>query len=395
MATAIREIELSGPLGPLEDLHGYARAMLVVRWHRRVLGRAFVRVADGRLDEQEVRSAIRAGLPADAWLRWLEDTVGYDERARFGGPLPPATIAICTRERPVDLRRALQAVSRVVDAVPGTDVLVIDNAPASDATRRVVQDYPRVRYICEPRRGLNVARNRALIEARGEIVAFTDDDAAPEAEWLDALRANFGDPRVLCVTGLTLPAELETEAQELFEEHTPFGRGFRRHVFDGQRDNPLHVGPVGAGANMAVRRNIAGRVGPFDERLDGGTPTRSGGDHEMFARILGSGYRIVYDPAAVSWHTHRRSMESLFGTVYGYGVGVYAMWTGLLLERRELGAIKLAWAWFRHGQVPLLLSGLRDRGHHTRAKLVREELRGCLHGPRAWFQARRLRHAGS
>ena len=43
----------------------------------------------------------------------------------------------------------------------------------------------------------------------------------------------------------------------------------------------------------------------------------------------------------------------------------------------------------------LLLSGLRDREHHTRARLVREELRGCLHGPRAWFQARRLRHAGS
>ena len=43
-------------------------------------------------------------------------------------------------------------------------------------------------------------------------------------------------------------------------------------------------------------------AGPFDERLDAGTPTRSGGDHEMFSRLLATGHRIVYDPAAVSRH---------------------------------------------------------------------------------------------
>jgi GT2 family glycosyltransferase len=290
------------------------------------------------------------------------------------------------------LQRALQAVT----ALNGHqhDLLVVDNAPSSDATRRVVQDFPRIRYVCEPTRGLNAARNRALLESRGEVVAFTDDDARPEPGWLDALLANFSDPRTLCVTGLTLPSELETPAQELFEEHCSFVRGFRRHVFDGQRDNALAVGPVGAGANMALRRSVVAKVGGFDERLDGGTPTRSGGDHEMFARILGAGYRIVYDPAAVSWHRHRREHDQLLATVYGYGVGVYAMWTGMLLERRELGALKLAWSWFRHGQLPVLVRGLR-RGHtDARAELVRAELRGCLHGPRAWFASRRAHGAG-
>jgi GT2 family glycosyltransferase len=389
MPTAIREIDLSAPIQPLDRLGGYARVMLVARLGDRVLGRAFVPTDTPSLDASVVRDALAAGLDGRAWEAAVERLVEYDDRAASGVRPPTATVAICTRERPADLERALGAIS----ALRGSDLdlLVVDNAPASDASRRLVQQFPRVRYVCEPTRGLNPARNRALVEARGEVVAFTDDDARPEPGWLEALLANFADPRVMCVTGLTLPAELETPAQELFEEHCTFVRGFRRHVFDGQRDNPLVVGPVGAGANMALRRNVLARVGGFDERLDGGMPTRSGGDHEMFARILGAGYRIVYDPAAVSWHRHRREYDDLVQTVYGYGVGVYAMWTGMLVERRELGAVKLAWSWFRHGQLPVLLRSLRRRGKDPRAALVRAELRGCLHGPRAWFAARRIR----
>lgn len=391
MATAIREVDLSSPADGLDSLDQYTRAMLVLRWRGRVVGRVFVDVTDGRVSPDAMRRAMGTAVARDAWEVWLDDFAGFDERRMVDSTLPTATVAICTRERPDDLRRALGAVC----ALRGQehDVLVVDNAPATDATRRVAQDFPRVRYVCEPARGLNAARNRALREARGQVVAFTDDDAVPEPEWLQSLLTNFGDPRVLCVTGLTLPLELETEAQELFERHCPFERGFRRRMFDGQRDNPLHVGPVGAGANMALRRSVLARVGMFDERLDGGMPTRSGGDHEMFARILASGYRIVYDPAAVSWHRHRRTKQELIDTVYGYGVGVYAMWTGMLVERRELGTLRLAWSWLRQSQLPTLLNSWRGRLPAAHAELVRAELRGCLHGPRAWFAARRVRAA--
>jgi GT2 family glycosyltransferase len=228
-------------------------------------------------------------------------------------------------------------------------------------------------------------------EASTDLVAFTDDDAVPEAGWLDALIANFGDPRVLCATGLTLPIELETDAQELFEDLSPFGRGFRRRIFDGQHDNPVEVGRVGAGANMALRRVTIDLVGPFDERLDAGTPTRSGGDHEMFVRILAAGYQIAYDPAAVSWHRHRRTHDELRDTLRGYGVGVYAMFTGLFLERRELGVVRLAWAWFRSAHLPELRRWLLRRPPTRTSPFILAELRGCLHGPAAWFTSRRLR----
>ena len=112
----------------------------------------------------------------------------------------------------------------------------------------------------------------------------------------------------------------------------------------------------------------------------------------MFTRILAGGYQIVYDPAAVSWHRHRRTNEQVLSTVHGYGVGVYAMWTKLLLERRELGVVKLGWLWFRHGHWPVLLERVRGRQQRT-AALVMAEMRGCLRGPSAWFAASRQSRA--
>jgi len=388
--TAIREVELSAPLPELQDLAGYSRCMVVFRWHHQIVGREFVNVVAGRIPLPALQ-ALAAGAPGrEALSRWLDESLQHDPRAVVGPTPLTATVAICTRERPDDLRRALQAL--VALRHDGHELLVVDNAPAGDDTRRVVEAFPSVRYVCEPRRGLNAARNRALEEARGDIVAFTDDDAVPEPEWLGPLLDNFQTPRVACTTGLTLPLQLDTDAQELFESHCTFVRGFRRLVFDSTIDNPLAVGPVGAGANMALRRKVVLELGGFDERLDAGMPTRSGGDHEMFIRLLTAGHLIIYDPLAVSWHRHRRTHEELLDTVYGYGVGVYAMWTGLILERREFGVLKLAWQWFRFGQLQAAMG--RHSGGPDAARLARAELRGCVRGPSAWLAARRLRAGG-
>jgi len=381
--TAIHEIELTQPLSRIETTA--ERAMLILRWRRRIVGRIVTAVSNGQLTITDLYRLIQQGRCQEAPERWLDDELGYDERVVLGVTTPSVTVAICTRERPDDLDRALTAVA--AQHHRPLEVLVVDNAPLSDNTRAIVARHRTVRYVREDRRGLDAARNRALREARGEIIAFTDDDAAPEPEWLDALVSNFADRCTVIVTGLTLPKSLETEAQELFERHCTFVRGFRRRVFDGQRDNPLAVGPIGAGANMALRRDVIRALGGFDERLDGGMPTRSGGDHDLFARVLMNGHRIVYEPAAVSWHRHRRTKEELLDTVYGYGVGVYAMWTGFVVERREIGVVRLAWQWLTQSQLKALL-----RPSEPFARTVAwHELRGCLRGPQSWFAARRLR----
>ena len=70
----------------------------------------------------------------------------------------------------------------------GFEVLVIDNAPSDDATAELVKTFPGVRYVPEPRPGLDFARNRAWIEATGELIAYLDDDVIVDSGWLAGLR---------------------------------------------------------------------------------------------------------------------------------------------------------------------------------------------------------------
>jgi glycosyltransferase involved in cell wall biosynthesis len=386
--TPIRQVELSQPLSDISVPPDAQQCMLIFRWRGRVVGRSVVAVRNSVVGVGTVHRAAHSNA-ADAADACVADIIAHDVRDACGAELPTASVVVCTRERPDDLARALDALG-VLHPAP-LEVVVIDNAPVTEGTRDVVARYYFARYVREDRRGLNAARNRALREAHGEVVAFCDDDAVPEREWLAGLLPNFADPAVAVVTGLTLPLVLETEGQELFEQHCTFVRGFARRVFDGQHHNPFAVGPVGAGANMAVRKSIVQRLGNFDERLDGGMPTRSGGDHDLFVRVLLAGHRIIYDPRAVSWHRHRRSREDLLDTVYGYGVGVYAMWTGLLVERRELGVLRLAWQWFRHGQ----LRNLMQRHDPFLRTITWRELQGCMRGPQAWFAATRMRRGAA
>jgi GT2 family glycosyltransferase len=378
-------IELAHGVTPIDAGPGCTLAFVVIRFHGVPVGHSWVPLENGRIAGEGLARYVWAAAMSAFSRRWLE------RRFEAVRPPDPATLpsigaAICTRERPDDLARALPA---VLQAAAGRPVVVIDNRPVTDATRAVVGRFPAVQYVREDRPGLNAARNRALAEAVTDAVAFCDDDAVPEPGWLDALRAGFSHRLVLGVTGLTLPLELQTDAQIWFERINPFGRGYFPREFDPLECSPQAAGIVGAGANMALRRSMIDLVGRFDERLDAGTPTRSGGDHEIFARILGRGYRLRYEPAAVSWHRHRRTWADLRDTLYGYGLGVYAMWTGRLVSRGELAVVKQAAWWFARQQVPALVRTLRGGPDAIPRDLLFAELKGCMHGPWAWLRSSR------
>lgn len=383
MPTAILQLDFDKIPAALRVSERYTRALVVVRRRGWPVAQFYVPAREGHVDMERCARALLSAIRRRATLWRVEDYLGPAPPVS----LPPSTVAICTRERPDDLTRALQAVS-VLRPAP-SEILVVDNNPTTDRTQEVVVRFGNVRYIREEQPGLDAARNRALREATTGIVAFTDDDAAPEREWLGHLLRPFEDPRVWCTTGLTLPMELETAAQEWFERYTPFGRGLDRRVFDGTRHDPLAVARVGAGANMALRRGVVDELGGFDEALDAGTAARSGGDHEMFARILAAGWRIVYEPGAVSWHRHRRTWDELRDALYGYGVGVYAMWTRKLLFEREPGVLRHAVRWLRYSQIPGVWHALRRRPDSVPLELLLAELRGCIAGPAAYLGSRR------
>ena len=387
MATAVVDIDFEQIPEQLSGLHKYTKALVLVRLRGRPIGQATFTVTNGRISGTQLRDGLLNIGARPYWEQYLHDYLAWDPQRVSGFVPPTATVAVTTRDRPEDLTRCLQAIRRLPD--DGQELLVIDNCPSNDAAKRIVESFPGIRYVREDRPGASAARNRALREAKREVVAFSDDDAAPDQGWLRALVRNFSDPLVLCVTGLTMPLELETEAQEWFERHCPFGRGFKRFVLEAHGRNPLHVAPAGTSANMALRRCLLDTVGLFDEALGPGTPSKTGEDFDMFSRILTSGHRIVYDPEALSWHRHRRTWKELQQVIHGYGTGVYAYLARSMFIERELSAPSIAWNWLRYNQVPQLIKAVLRRSDGKPTDLLIAELRGCLLGPWAYLSSRR------
>jgi len=386
MATAILDLEISQLPPEITVEERYSKALVLIRLHGKPIAQAQLSVVGGRIEGDQLRETLMNAAGDNLWKNWLYDALEWDERGPVQS-MPIATVAVCTRDRPEDLQRCLEALMLLPD--DGQEYLVIDNCPATDATEELVKNYPKVRYVREDLPGSSAARNRALREAKHEFVAFTDDDAVPDPNWLRSLLQNFTDPRVMCVTGLVMPLELETEAQEWFERYSPHGRGFERRVFDGAHCNPLIVHLVGVSASLALRKSSIDFIGLFDEALGAGTPTVGGEDSELFARILRSGYRIVYEPRALSWHRHRRTWEELQKTLHGYGIGVYAFWTRMFVINREFSVILFAWWWLRYKQIPELIASLRKQPDAIPSDLLLAQLRGCISGPMAYFASRK------
>ena len=280
-------------------------------------------LGDRLVEELLTRSLLIGGLCGGA-----EDSISRIRAARPQAPraeLPTLTVAVCTRDRPEDLRRCLTAILRLDISC---EVLVIDNAPPDDRAGSVVAEFAaRCRYVREPRVGLNWARNRAVAEATGDVVAFVDDDVTVDPAWARRVTWAFAeDPDVMAVTGLVLPAELAHAAQRSFEDYGGFGKGFRRHWYRADLSGPVptagHLwatGNCGTGANMAFRRSVFSSVGLFDPALDVGTLTEGGGDLDMFFRVLKHGWTLLYEPAAFVWHRHRRTFAELKHQIHGFG----------------------------------------------------------------------------
>jgi GT2 family glycosyltransferase len=389
MPTAILDLEIESLPKELSVGSHYNKVFLLLRFKGKPIGKIILPVSMGCLFLEEHAGAIMDEVSPVLWKEWLKDYLQFNHHDINDYKPPRATVAICTRDRPDDLKRCLDALMEM--PYDGQEFLVIDNCPATNASFDLVRKYPKVRYIREDFPGSSAARNRALYEAKNEIVAFTDDDATPDKGWLRALLANFHDPRVICVTGQVMPLELENEAQEWFETYSPLGRGFQRVEYDGGAFyNRFCVAPIGVSANMALHRKILENVGAFDEVLGVGTPTCCGEDHELFSRILGKGYKIIYEPTALSWHRHRKTRAETKKTLYGYGVGVYAFWTRTLLKEKELAVLSLPWKWFYYDQMPNIIKGLLRKSNSLPIDLVLAELKGCYDGVAAYFKSRKM-----
>ncbi|MCL4402904.1 MAG: glycosyltransferase, partial [Acidobacteria bacterium] len=259
------------------------------------------------------------------------------------------------------------------------------------------------RYVREDRPGLDWARNRGIAEARHDLIAFTDDDATVCRNWLRAMARAFADEEVMGVTGLVLPAELETPSQMWFQRYGGMGKGFAARRFCGVSIGPremMAAQEVGVGANMVFRRCVFHKIGGFDTRLDVGTPSRGGGDLDIFHRVLSAGLTIHYEPAAFAWHRDRRDMNGLRTQIYNNGCsyGVYLLKVLRNGSVPRLEAMDYAFRWAAGWVLWRFLRGL-TRPRYFPLGLLGAELRGALHAPAAYRASARqdclVRAAGS
>lgn len=404
-------VELTDAPRDLDGLDGYRQVQALVRLHGTPIGSVTAPIRNGRVDGRsltaeildQLRHAIVRHLlldllahPAAAAAPRAEDLVAVAHPDPVSAvALPTLTVAVCTRDRPDDLARCLEALAR--SAYPDLDVVVVDNAPRTDATARLVRErFPGVRYVREPRPGLDWARNRAILEARGAILAYTDDDVIVDAGWARAVGAAFArNPGVAALTGLVAPYELETDAQHLFEANGGFGRGFARRWWrTGEPGVPrwtrFGTGAFGTGANMAFRRSVFEQVGPFDPALDVGTPTNGGGDLDLLFRVVQAGLTVLYEPEALVFHRHRRDYPALRRQLDNNGIGLAAFLVreGLAFPRERRELLKLARWWVRHYALPRAVVALTQPGGLPR-DLVFGEIVGGLLGPWRYGAARR------
>ena len=417
LPAVVLDVELSEPLPSVPayaaDGRRVAQAWMLVRLFTEPIGTLLVDVPETGLAPQELAAAAEAALGTALRPRLAAlglDTVPGDgftpatepaflaRRRQVLATAPHITVVICTRERPGALARALDSV--LAQKYPSFRVLVVDNAPVTEATAEVVRSAARrgpVEYLKEPKGGLSFARNAAVAAAPGEILAWLDDDEYADPNWLaEVARALADHPEADVVSGVIVPAELETTAQLWFEQfggHSK-GRGFTPDVFGpatAHLQSPLYpLPPFGTGANMTFRPGVIERIGGWDTALGAGTPSSGSEDTLAFTQVLLSGGTIVYQPSAVTHHYHRRDFDGLHKQMVGYGSGLTAAYTSLLLGRPGLlwPLLKLAPGALRDltSSDSLRVSTLQD---DFPRELLKANRRGMIAGPLAYLKGRR------
>jgi glycosyltransferase involved in cell wall biosynthesis len=223
------------------------------------------------------------------------------------------TVAVATCGRPRQLARCLGALAE------GTrrpdELIVVDQAPCGEARQAVEQcGIAAARYLEQARRGVSASRNLALAVSSGTVLAVTDDDCVPDAEWLSALACALDrDPAADAVTGPILalgPRPPGTHAVAL-----------RAVSVAADHQAPILPWAVGSGGNFAAPRAVLIREGGWDERLGPGSPGQAAEDSELLYRILRGGGIVRSDPAVVvrhEWQTWDRRLQTRWS--YGYGI---------------------------------------------------------------------------
>ncbi|MBN1842787.1 MAG: glycosyltransferase [Deltaproteobacteria bacterium] len=251
---------------------------------------------------------------------------------------PAVSVIVCTFNRARSIKSTIR--SLLAQALSDSyEIIVVDNGPTND-TFSVVKGFQQkartpLLYVHETEQGLSRARNRGLRSARGDIVAFIDDDARADPAWLATLTATFrSSENVAAVGGRIKPARLEKLPSWL-----PRRLISHLSLLDYGKDViNLRYPNYPFGTNMAFRRSVFEEVGLFDPSLgrSGTTSFQTGEETDLFSRIELAGKSVYYNPSAVVYHIiHPQRLRPVWFYHQTYWIG----FSSGVIEKRYKPAI--------------------------------------------------------
>jgi len=228
------------------------------------------------------------------------------------------SLVICTRNRGQYLWETLQSLTKVQGNVEW-ELVVVDNG-STDNTGEILNRFRRqfphpFGIVYEPIPGLGRARNSGWRTTHGPIVAFTDDDCYPSADYFHKILECFERDEISFVGGRVLLHD-QTDYPitiQMLERSM--------ELLPGDFVTPGLI----QGANFAFRRSALERVNGFDDRMGAGTPFACE-DIDILARLLANGLRGIYSPRPLIYHHHRRknvAEVSRLVKIYDHGRGAY------------------------------------------------------------------------
>ena len=214
---------------------------------------------------------------------------------------PRASVVVCTFNGSRTIRQCLEGLEKL--RYPNYEVIVVDDG-STDGAGDIALEY-NVRVIRTENRGLSNARNLGLAAATEEIIAYLDDDASPDPDWLSYLALTFQRANSAGVGGPNIPFPDDGEVAACIA-HAPGGP---THVLLSDQEAE-HI----PGCNMAFRRDWLQSIGGFDSQF-----RVAGDDVDVCWRIQEAGGRLGFNPAAMVLHHCRGTLRGFWKQQVGYG----------------------------------------------------------------------------
>ena len=218
---------------------------------------------------------------------------------------------ICTFKRPDYLRHALRSLCEQSLSCEEYEVIVVDNAVEA-RVQRVVKEFEdgrvNLRYLPEENVGLSRARNTGLKAAVGRYVAYLDDDARADTQWLEALVDAFeqASPAPAAIGGRVWLDWQGEKPNWVPDRHL----SLYTYVDHGNGPHSLRDDEYLVGANIAFEKDALRSVGGFDPNLGRqGLVLLSGEEAAILAQLQQMGKSVYYEPAAVVWHSVDQSRK--------------------------------------------------------------------------------------